>query len=172
MKRLILLTTLATSTAISAIDNQTLVKVIELTETNTAAIRIITTPEDEGARIREGLPKIMEYLDEISGAPTGAPYTRYFEFSAGKVDIEIGFPVKLPVSRQNTIYPSTLPGGSAATILHIGPYEQVGPSYEQLNEWMTANHRQLLSKPWEVSLNDPRATTPDKYETLIVFPIE
>lgn len=171
MKLLLILMTLMTANVSLAEGSQNSITLTEMVETKTAAMRIITTPQNEGPLIREGLPKILAYLRALGVEPNGAPYTRYVEYSASRVEIEIGFPTAKPISGSDEVYASVLPDGKAATLLYVGPYEQIAPAYEKINDWMKEHQHKLRAPTWEVSLNDPRQTTPDRYETLIVFPI-
>lgn len=150
MKDLVLLTLLATSTSARALDDWESVKEADLRETHTAAVRIVTTTEGEGAQIREGLPMILKYLAAIGVAPAGAPFTRYLEYTPEKVEIEIGFPVKGSIPEKDAIYSGSLPGGRVATLLYVGPYDQISPAYEGINEWMSVNRKKLRGKSWEI----------------------
>ena len=56
-------------------------------------------------------------------------------------------------------------------VLHIGPYDQVGPIYEQLHRRAQAENIALQPPGHEIYLSDPRRTAPDKLKTIVRMPI-
>jgi hypothetical protein len=52
-------------------------------------------------------------------------------------------------------------------VLHIGPYDQVGPVYEQLHRRALVENIALPSPGHEIYLSDPRRATPDKLRTIV-----
>ena len=56
-------------------------------------------------------------------------------------------------------------------VLHIGPYDQVGPIYEQLHRRAQAENIALQPPGHEIYLSDPRRSAPDKLKTIVRMPI-
>ncbi len=52
-------------------------------------------------------------------------------------------------------------------VLHIGPYDQVGPIYEQLHRRALVENIALQPPGHEIYLSDPRRTAPDKLKTIV-----
>ena len=61
--------------------------------------------------------------------------------------------------------------GDCLQVLHIGPYAQVGPIYEQLHQRALAENIALQPPGHEIYLSDPRRTAPDKLKTIVRMPI-
>jgi len=60
--------------------------------------------------------------------------------------------------------------GSAAQIMHVGPYADEGPTIAKLHEFITRLGRQACGKHHEIYLGDPRKTAPAKLQTVIRQP--
>ena len=61
--------------------------------------------------------------------------------------------------------------GDSLQVLHIGPYDQVGPIYEQLHRRAQAENIALQPLAHEIYLSDPRRSAPDKLKTIVRMPI-
>ena len=42
------------------------------------------------------------------------------------------------------------PGGLAAMVVHMGPYERLGEAHKAIREWCAANGRELEGANWEI----------------------
>jgi len=42
------------------------------------------------------------------------------------------------------------PSGSAATVIHMGPYEKLGEAHQAVKDWCAANGHALEGTKWEV----------------------
>lgn len=60
--------------------------------------------------------------------------------------------------------------GHAAQIMHIGPYDDEGPTIQRLHNYITDKGYQLSGKHHEIYLNDPRKVAPEKLKTIIRQP--
>ncbi len=67
----------------------------------------------------------------------------------------------------------SLPGGRHATMIHKGPYAELGAAYQWLyGEWLPASGHTPADQPcFEEYLNDPRATPPEDWLTRICVPL-
>ena len=59
-----------------------------------------------------------------------------------------------------------------ARIVHKGPYEECGPTYEKLFAWIKENNKKIVGPTREVYLNDPKDVSPEEILTEILAPIE
>lgn len=112
---------------------------------------------------------IARYLRDIGERPAGPPFARYHRRDDGRLEVEAGFPVtrQLPGTAQLT--GSALPAGTMAIITHIGPYDDLGSSYETLESWIEARGAVPEGDPWEVYFSGP-AEPPETWRTDIVQP--
>jgi hypothetical protein len=62
--------------------------------------------------------------------------------------------------------------GLSAQILHIGSYDQEGPTLKRLhNEWLPAQGLAPAGKHHEIYLSDPRRVAPEKLKTILRQPV-
>lgn len=61
--------------------------------------------------------------------------------------------------------------GRCAQILHVGPYDQEGPSLEALNAFIEKKGLTVVGRHHEIYLSDPRRTAPEKLKTIIRLPV-
>ena len=59
-----------------------------------------------------------------------------------------------------------------AKTVHKGPYEECGPTYENLFKWIGENGKKITGPTREVYLNDPREVPKEEILTEIYAPIE
>jgi len=147
-----------------------------------------SVPEVRGLGMRAkvaGPPGIAEFLgDGFAGlgmagvALAGPPMVVYHdpEFSPESIDTEIVCPVApgvkgpLATPAGRTLEPRTVPGGEVAVIVHVGPYETLGESYQTLAGWMGQHGYRGSGPPQEIYLSSPMEPGPPVTE--IRFPVE
>ena len=61
--------------------------------------------------------------------------------------------------------------GLSVQILHIGPYDDEGPTIAQMHKFIDENGYQLHMKHHEIYLSDPRRSKPEKLKTVLRQPI-
>ena len=61
--------------------------------------------------------------------------------------------------------------GECLQVLHVGPYDQVGAIYEQLQSSAQMENLTLGAPGHEIYLSDPRRTAPEKLKTIVRMPI-
>jgi hypothetical protein len=62
--------------------------------------------------------------------------------------------------------------GRTVQVLHVGPYDQVGQTYEQLCGFARENGLATTFPGHEIYLNDPRRTAPEKLKTIVRMPVK
>ena len=104
----------------------------------------------------------------------GPPYASYHssDTTEAEVDLEVGIPVAEPIEPAGRVAAVTIPGGLVATTVHCGPYENVGPAYRALAEWVQEHGHEMTGPCREVYLVGPdQAQDPGALRTEIVWPI-
>jgi effector-binding domain-containing protein len=131
------------------------------------------------AAIGAALPKVFLHAQQRGVAIGGYPITRYLETSVGLVTFETGMRVTAhsgewtEAQGQGEVLAETLPGGSAVTTVHSGPYEQLQDAYAAVEEWIAAKGFQQNGAPWEAYLNDPADhPNPQDWKTEVYWPIQ
>lgn len=61
--------------------------------------------------------------------------------------------------------------GPALQVLHVGPYDEVGATYEKLQAFAAEHGLALESPAHEIYLNDPQRTAAEKLRTIVRFPV-
>ena len=88
-------------------------------------------------------------------------------------DFEVCFPVKKTVKKEG-IDCRELPKCRCLSLIHRGPYDQVGPTYRQLIDYAKEKGLQLVGPCREVYIKGPGMIfkgNPEKYITEVQFPI-
>ena len=133
--------------------------------------RFQVTPDQVGSKLAEVLPAIFGYAASGAATITGQPFARYHGAGA-TLDIEAGIPVAAAAEAKGEIVPSELPGGTAATTIHKGPYETLHEAHAALAQWAEANGHEPSGAPWEIYVTDPGSEPdPNKWETRVYLPL-
>jgi effector-binding domain-containing protein len=127
-------------------------------------IAVESVPEFLGA----AYGAVMAYLGRIRVYRVGPPFARYQRLD-GSFVVEAGFPVDRPVPGDGQVQPSSLPAGEAAVTVHVGPYEEMEPTYGALERWIREHDAAPAGAPWEVYLSPPDGD-PTRIRTQIVQP--
>jgi hypothetical protein len=62
--------------------------------------------------------------------------------------------------------------GKSAQIMHIGSFDEEGPTVDKVHRFIEASGGRLSGKHHEIYLNDPRRTAPERLKTIIRQPFE
>ncbi len=127
-----------------------------------------------------GLPQLLgqaygavaQYLGEMGEQPAGPPFVAYYNMDMQNLDVEVGFACAKKLPGKGQIQASEIPGGKSASVVHTGPYDQCGPAYEALNQFIQASGHPATGVAYEFYLNDPQQTPPEQLQTLIMFPLK
>jgi effector-binding domain-containing protein len=89
-------------------------------------------------------------------AIAGRAFSLYYdeEFKEEDADIEVAFPVRKPVRGQG-IASRVLPGGRAVTLVHRGPYSEIGRAYRRLFDALKEKGLAPLAPSRELYLKGP-----------------
>jgi len=131
--------------------------------------------------IPQMIHKVYEFAEgrgiHIQGPPIFVCHEKTTEevmkaYKTGNADVEIVWPITGRIEDTEEIKCYELPGGKMAKIVHKGPYEDCGPTYEKLFAWIEANGKKLAGPTREAYLNDPHQVSPEEILTDIYAPIE
>jgi effector-binding domain-containing protein len=139
----------------------------ELKSQSSLTIRLRTSAEDLPEVYAKGYADIAKYLEECDAEPAGPAFAIYYNLDLRNLDVEFGFTVSSSLKGIDNIRPSQTPSGKSVTCLHIGPYSDVEPSYRALTEWLKDYGYESAGIAYEVYLNDPIETEPDKLKTQV-----
>ena len=117
----------------------------------------------------QAFSSISQYLAEVGEQPAGNPFVAYYNMDMQNLDVEAGYPVSRPLAGRDAIRPGRLPEGQVAETVYTGPYQEIGPAYEDLTHWVSAHGHQPSGVVYEFYLNDPARVLPEQLQTRIVF---
>lgn len=137
------------------------------------AARRTTTLADIGTDIASAFASLMAYMGPRGTTPAGPPLIVYHDVIDEHTDgdIEVCVPVAEPVDGDGEVYGTELDGGTIASTIHRGPYDEIRPAYHTLAGWITDHGHEMAGPPREVYLNDPNEVSPHELLTEIAWPI-
>lgn len=141
----------------------------EIKDNHTLAVRTRAPVEGLPQAIGEAYGGIMKYLGELKQQPIGMPFVIYYNLDMQDLDVEIGFPVSEQFNDSGEIKASHLPIGKVASCIHMGPYEQMKPTYDAFTEWIQQNNYKTTGVVIEYYYNDPREVSSEEIMTEIQF---
>ena len=133
------------------------IEIVERQREDTAVVTGHVAVDGIGAFVGAAFGDVMAALG--GRVPAGMPFARYAMVDDG-FDIEAGFPVAGPIAPSGRVAPGTLPGGTVATVMHVGPYGEVSGAYEALEQWLAANGWTPDEAPWEAYFDGPEVAEP------------
>lgn len=133
-------------------------------------VRTRTRVQDLPKVLGQVFGQIAAYVAQAGGALKGPAFTAYHNMDMQDLDVEIGFPVAVPVPPQGRMVVTEIPGGKAAVAMHIGPYDTVERTYKRLEAFMKEQHVTPRGVAYEMYF-DPPETPPEKIRTQIMFPL-
>ena len=102
----------------------------------------------------------------------GPPFGFYPRMPTDTVEVLVGFPVATPVSPTDDVARFELPSGPAVVGVHVGPYDGLSETYDELAAWAAAEGHLLADHMWESYVSDPEEEPdPATWETRIVWPL-
>ncbi|NOK63134.1 MAG: AraC family transcriptional regulator [Chloroflexi bacterium AL-W] len=111
-------------------------RIEERTEQPCIVIPIKVTLQEWG-KANALVPQLFGWLAQHNTEPAGALFFRYY--TIGDMDkafsLEVGVPVKSAIPCNNPIHPSTIAGGSYATLIHAGHPDRLTQSFDKLQAW-------------------------------------
>ncbi len=112
------------------------VEIMEMLPFFAAIIKVRTNPETIGDDHKRSLPQVMAYLQKNKVQPIGPPLKFYFQTNSDTVwEIGAGFPVAIKMEGDDTVDVIEVPAGTVATLLHVGPYDGLGASWNAFGIW-------------------------------------
>ena len=141
------------------------ISLVELPEQDVAVVRGHVAVDGIGEFLGGAFGEIMGALDGVE--IVGPPFARYAMPDEG-FDVMAGFPVSAPVTHVGRVEADRLPGGPAATTMHVGSYEAVAAAFEAVQGWVAAARVRRRRRAMGVL---PRRSEVPEPRTLVTFPV-
>lgn len=151
------------------------VTVKELPAQHVAVLRRRVTAETIGDDVGAAFGVLMGAVGASGAGFAGPPFlamTEVVDTDSGTGEIEVGIPVAGPFGGTGDVTGRDVPAHLVAATVHRGRYDEEGPAYAAVEQWIQAHGHASSGPPREVYLTWP-ADTPDPadYLTEIQFPI-
>lgn len=136
--------------------------------------------EGDYSMIADGYPKLYDWVIEQEMAPIGPPMAVFLSdpliVSPEGSKWELWAPVSGPLSEREAneegLGVKIINGGLVAAAVHVGRYDEVSRTYNDITEWLATNDKTIVGPHIEVYLSDPAEVPEDQFETELWFPIE
>lgn len=151
------------------------VRIIDVQPQPAAAVDYEVPMDQMGRKMGEVFGEVIGSLSRQGLQPKGTPFSTYPKMEPdqkGRWEVVSGFPVERTFSADGKVVPYELPGGKVAVATHMGPYDTIGRTYEQLQAWVKQHDMRPAGAMWESYLTDPNAE-PDasKWRTDVYLPV-
>jgi len=132
-----------------------------------------TTPEGIGSSSGDAYTRLYEAFARERIEPLGPPRLVYHRMAEDSWTIECCVPVAPGLEPPSGFDHRTMPGGRAVRTLHIGPYDELGMAYRELEVWVGRQGLTADGPCYDVYLNEPsEVRDPTRFETEVVCPIK
>jgi len=148
------------------------VKLKKIEPMQTATMSHIGPYSESGKLYKEIAEWLKQKQLKITGPPFGWFYDNPQEVRAQKLRSEVGFPFKGEAKLEGKIKIKKIPAQEVLSIIHKGPYREVGPSYAALFKHAKEKGYIPLGCPIEIYLNDPAKVPETELLTEIQVPIK
>jgi len=68
----------------------------------------------------------------------------------GAIRLEVGVEMIDALPDEGDVVQSATPAGPAASVVHLGPYNQLGVAHQAIRDWCSVHNRQLAGPSWEI----------------------
>jgi len=131
-------------------------------------IRVQTKISEIGDKIGACMGELAPFVGDRCSGP---PLARYHTWDGEGGEMEVALPVHEAIEGSGHLQPGELPGGRAAVVMHVGPYENLNRTWQALGTWIKEQGLEGGAPPWECYMNDPGANPPEKWLTKIIWPV-
>lgn len=129
--------------------------------------------------IPEALEALYAHLQQHQLTPAGPPIGVFFDDPRSVPEERARWEVRWAVAERpaeaepgdDGVGVRVLPMRRLAVLTHVGPYDQVGPVYQQVATWVDDHGYRVVGPPEEAYLSEPD-TPPSQIRTEVRFPVE
>lgn len=150
------------------------IEVKHIEKQNAVVIKLQVPTKEIGSKMTELYSKLFSFIGTKGINPSGSPFAVYYDYNPeGNTTFEVGVPINVVIQGNEEIIYKEYPSMKVISCLSIGPYSNLGSVYGNLMKHIKDNNLQVNGASWEIYLTDPmKEKDPNKYQTLIYFPIK
>ena len=123
----------------------------------TAIIRLTIPREEIQDVMGPAIAELMAAAAAQGIALAGAVFSHHLRMDPDTFDFEIGVPVQAPVAAAGRVKAGRLPAATAARTVYHGPYEGLGPAWEEFGSWIVAEGHLAAADLWECYVAGPES---------------
>lgn len=128
---------------------------------------------DIAASLTTAYREITTFMADSGIERVSQPMTITRAWDESGFEFDAAIPVNmLPAELSGNVQAGQSPAGRAVRLVHRGPYDQMGPSYEKLAAYMAAHGLKEGRISWEHYISDPGVTPVEDVITHIYFLID
>lgn len=125
-----------------------------------------------GAKMPAAYGKVMSLLGSRRIAVKGPAMGRFRPTDEAEFDVEAGFYVDQVADSGDGVEFIAIPGGRAAVVTHVGPYEGLPAAYEAIGAWAKEQGIELGETMSEDYWSDPSRTPSSEWRTDVIWPLK
>jgi DNA-binding transcriptional MerR regulator len=143
----------------------------ELEPVDVVGLTLRTSPEAISTDAAAAYARLYEVLGREGIVPAGPPRLVYQQMSEDAWTIETCVPVAGATGAPDGLALRRLPGGRVAATVHVGPYDELGMAYRELEVWMGKQGLTPSGPPFDIYLNDPSEVEDSaRFQTELLWP--
>lgn len=135
-----------------------------------AAVRRRVRRDEIASTWKPALDQVWAFLRTRPGLRTDGHNVFLYHHPARQqdaMDIDFGVQVTGPFAGEGEIMLAETPAGEVVTVLHRGPYDQLGGAHDAIHAWRAANQRAFAGSSWEIYSD--WSEDPAKLETQVLY---
>lgn len=130
-----------------------------------AVIRLEIAMADMRTFVHPGITEALRVVTDQRIGPSGPWFIHVYELANGRIDFDIGVPVRTPVRPAGRVKPGCLPAAKIARTVYHGPYEGLIAAWGEFEAWMKQHGHQPAKEMWDVYLVGPESGDSSKWQT-------
>jgi effector-binding domain-containing protein len=123
---------------------------VQVKSTPIAVVRLRTTFAMWASQWGTALGAVYQVVKAGKVEQQGQNVMVYRPLGGDRVDVECGVQIAKGVKDIGEVVCSETPSGTAATVVHMGPYDQLGESHKAVEAWCHRHGHRLAGVCWEV----------------------
>lgn len=150
------------------------VGVRQLPAQHAAVLEVLAHPSNMTSAVQSGYAQLIAAITRAGVSFAGPAFfvmEQLFD-DDHPAHIQLGFPIAVPFPADGDVRCTQLPSCEVATAIHHGPYDEAGPVYRAIEDWISSHNYVSIGYPREVYLVSPADTMdPLQYLTEVQIPI-
>ncbi len=126
----------------------------------------------------QGYARLYTWVEAHGLRPAGMPAAAYLTSPAETPESDARWELWAPVAEGAETEPDDagigvkrVPATTVASTMHVGPYDTIPATYEELGRWVALHGYEVDGPPMERYYSDPNEVPPEEYRTEVLLPV-